>query len=61
MRGLWPKYNESKIGGQTDVHDKKRNGWSPSVVNDDLVQIVYKRFVKDWFTILEFSCEFPQI
>jgi hypothetical protein len=32
--------------GRTNVHDEKRSG-RPSVVSDDLVQVLTKKFVKD--------------
>jgi transposase len=47
--------------GRTNVHDEERSG-RPSEVSDDLVQIVdQKVFERRRFTILELSCEFPQI
>jgi hypothetical protein len=41
------------IDVRTDVHDRERSGW-PSVVSDDLVQIVNQKI-----SFSELSCEFP--
>jgi hypothetical protein len=46
---------------QTDTHHEERNGW-PSVVSDALFQNVHQKICeRQRFTILELSCEFPQI
>jgi hypothetical protein len=51
----------SKMRGRTNVHDERRSG-RPSVVSDDLVQSVDQKICeRRRFTILEVTCEFPQI
>jgi transposase len=48
-------------GGQTNFHDEERSG-RPSVVNDDLVQIVEQKICeRRHFIISEVSREVPQI
>jgi hypothetical protein len=47
--------------GQTNVHDEERSG-QPSVVSDDLVQIVDQKICERWrFIISELWCEFLYI
>jgi hypothetical protein len=49
------------VGGRTNVPDEERSG-QPSVVSDDLVQIVDQKICeRRRFTIVDLSCEFPQI
>jgi hypothetical protein len=49
------------LDGQTDVHDEEQSIQS-SVVRDDLVENVNKKIcLSCLFTVLERSCEFPQI
>jgi hypothetical protein len=49
------------MGGQTNVHDEEQSG-HPFVVSDDLVQSVDQKICERWhFTILDLSCEFPQM
>jgi transposase len=48
-------------GGLPNVHGEERSG-RPSVMSDDLDQDVKQKIIERLrFTILEFSCEFPQI
>jgi hypothetical protein len=52
----------SNMGERTNVYDEERSG-RPSVVSDDIVQIVDQKWncEKRFFTLTEVSCEFPQI
>jgi hypothetical protein len=44
-----------------NVHDEERSG-RPFVMGDDFAQSVDPKVCEKWhFTILELSCEFPQI
>ena len=47
--------------GRQSVHDEERSG-RPSLINDDLVELVRQRIMKNRrFTITELSSHFPQI